>query len=147
MSGKTLRLWLAVITLLTMSLIVAGCGAMKKAPMAKAGMAEFNCAGSGVLEQNVTPAAKVVKFKCFFKKYKGVKSLWFDVKLKNVSSKPQRFRVNIFLAEGKAVGGLIPRKTKKGLVKPGAVAGFKYPIKGMGVKSKGVTLIVKTIGG
>ena len=69
--------------------------------------------------------------------------LHFKVGVKNVSGQPQRFRVNIFLDNDKAIGGLIPRKTKKGLVKPGATASFVYPVKGMSDKANAVTLLIK----
>jgi hypothetical protein len=54
--------------------------------------------------------------------------------------------VNIFLDNGKAVGGLLPRKTKKGLVKPGQTVNFVYPVKDMYEKPKAITLIIKTMG-
>ena len=57
--------------------------------------------------------------------------LHFNVALKNISNEPQRFKVHIFLDNGKAVGGLIPRKTKGGLVEPGQTASFEYPVNGM----------------
>jgi hypothetical protein len=65
--------------------------------------------------------------------------------LTNISDQPQRYRVNIFLDNGKAVGGLIPRKTKKGLVKPGETASFVYPVKGMDRGPGSVTVLVKTM--
>ena len=58
---------------------------------------------------------------------------------------PQRFKVNIFLDNGKGVGGLIPRKTSKGLVKPGETAKFVYPVKSVQKRPKAITLIIKTI--
>jgi hypothetical protein len=71
--------------------------------------------------------------------------LHFKVGVKNTSSQPQRYRVNIFLANGKAVGGLIPRKVKKGLVQPGQTASFVYPVGGMGKKPKAITLMIGTV--
>jgi hypothetical protein len=71
--------------------------------------------------------------------------LHFNVAVKNVSDTPQRFRVNIFLDNGKAVGGLIPRKTKDGLVPPGETATFVYPVKDMDRGPKAVTVMVKTM--
>jgi hypothetical protein len=67
------------------------------------------------------------------------------VAVKNASNKPQRFKVNIFLDNGKAVGGLIPRKTKKGLVQPGKIASFTYPVKGVTRQPKEVMLKIRTI--
>jgi hypothetical protein len=65
------------------------------------------------------------------KPWAGAETLHVQVTVRNVSDTPQRFRVNLFLDNGKAVGGLIPRKTKSGLVEPGASASFVYPVQGM----------------
>ncbi len=129
---------------------LSGCGVMQAKPkkVAKKVAAKpktFVCAPKGHLVRAVAPEAKLVEFSCFFKKYKKVKSLHFKVKIKNVSKVPQRYRVNIFLENGKAVGGLIPRKGKPPVVKPGQVVSFVYPVKGMSTKPKGVTLIIKTM--
>ena len=121
--------------------------------IAAAGLALAGCATTGdtaggcapKVEKQIAKEAQLTTFKCYFKKYKGENSLHFDVALKNVSSTDQRYRVNIFLDNGKAVGGLIPRKTNKGLVKPGATAKFTYPIKGLDQAPKEVTLIIKPL--
>ena len=113
-----------------------------------AGCATMESGGSGCspkIDKQIAKEAQLTAFKCYVKKYKGEDSLHFDVALKNVSPEDQRYRVNIFLDNGKAVGGLIPRKTKKGLVKPGATAKFTYPIKGLAESPKEVTLIIKTL--
>lgn len=129
-------------------LLVTGC-AVKSTPVAvkKPAQADTSvpCAPKGKLVRAITPDAKLVAFKCFFKPYKKVKSLHFMVKVKNVSDQPQRFRINIFLEDGRAVGGLLPRKTKGGLIKPGAEASFTYPVKGLATPPTGVTLIIKTM--
>jgi hypothetical protein len=66
--------------------------------------------------------------------------------VKNVSAEPQRYRVNLFLDNGKAVGGLLPSKTKKGLVEPGQTASFTYPVKGMTEKPGSIFLRIGTMG-
>jgi hypothetical protein len=63
-----------------------------------------------------------------------------------VSDTPQRYRVNIFLDNGKAVGGLLPRKTKKGLVKPGQTVSFVYPVKNMTRKPGSIDIRITTMG-
>ncbi len=93
----------------------------------------------------MSPEAELTGLDCFFKDYKGVKSLHFKVTLKNTSDQPQRYRVNLFLDNGKAVGGLIPRKGKPPVVKPGEEASFTYPVKGMSEPAGEVLLLVKTI--
>ena len=51
----------------------------------------------------------------------------------------------LFLDNGKAVGGLLPRKGKPPVVKPGEEVSFSYPLKGMAEKAGNVTLLVKTV--
>lgn len=149
-------LWLGLAALVAgLALMAAGCAetggkeatmaapAMKAAPAAKAAPAMVPCAAK--LEQQIAAEAQVVGFTCFVDKYKGKPSLHFKVTLKNVSKEEQRFRVNIFLDDGKAVGGLIPEKTKGGLVKPGTEAGFTYPVQGYTGTPAEVMLVVKTM--
>ncbi len=106
----------------------------------------FPCVAEDQLEKTVAPEAELETFSCLFKKWEGSKTLHFKVAIKNKSDKAQRFRVNIFLDNGKAVGGLIPRKTKKGLVEPGKSGSFVYPVKGMAAKPKSFILKVSTAG-
>ncbi len=104
------------------------------------------CAADKQISKEISPEAQLVSLDCFFKKWEGVKTLHFKVSLKNVSDKPQRFRVNIFLDNGKAVGGLIPRKTKKGLVTPGQTVSFVYPVKDMTSRAGAIDIRVATMG-
>ena len=105
----------------------------------------LSCAEAGSIDAQVVTEAEVVGLNCFFKDYKDVKSLHFEVKIKNVSSTDQRYRINLFLDNGKAVGGLLPRKGKPPVVKPGEEASFTYPFKAMADKAGEVTLLVKTV--
>lgn len=127
-------------------LLLTGC-AVKSTPVkVKTPVAATTpCAPAGKLTQTIAPEAQLVSFTCAYQKYKGVNSLHFTVKLKNVSAEEQRYRVNIFLEDGRAVGGLIPRQTKKGLVKPGAEASFTYPVQGLDSTPTGVHLLIKTV--
>jgi hypothetical protein len=79
------------------------------------------------------------------KKYEGSQTLHFKVTVRNVTDKPQRYRVHIFLDNGKAVGGLIPNNVKNGLVKPGSNASFVYPVTGMPGKPESVMLRITTM--
>ncbi|MBC8419350.1 MAG: hypothetical protein KJ573_00110 [Proteobacteria bacterium] len=119
----------------------AGVGAM-----ANAAEGEFACAQEGKISKEISPEAELAGLSCFFKKYEGAQVLHFKVAVKNVSDKPQRFRVHIFLDNGKAVGGLIPEKTKKGLVNPGQVGTFVYPVTGMTDKPGSVSLKIARMG-
>lgn len=122
-------------------LIVAGCAG----PAPKPGEV-FPCAADSKIEKNISPQAELVDFSCVMKSWEGIDTLHFNVTLKNVSDQPQRYKVNIFLDNGKAVGGLIPRKTKKGLVEPGETGSFVYPVGGMTCAPDSIELLVKTIG-
>ncbi len=122
-------------------LITAGCAG----PAPKPGEA-FPCAADSKIEKTIAPEAELVDFSCMMKKWEGIDTLHFNVMLKNISDQPQRYRVNIFLDNGKAVGGLIPRKTAKGLVAPGETAGFVYPVGGMTCAPDSIELLIKSIG-
>ncbi|UCD33563.1 MAG: hypothetical protein JSV38_06785, partial [Desulfobacterales bacterium] len=116
--------WLLVISAAAL-LVIAGCGGAKPKPGEV-----FPCVADGKLDKTIAPEASLEDFSCVYKTWKGSETLHFNVAVKNISSTDQRFKVNIFLENDKAVGGLIPRKTKKGLVKPGQIAKFTYPVKG-----------------
>jgi hypothetical protein len=136
---------LTMLVLLACTLALAGCATSGSMGNTSAATSSLSCAEAGRIEAQVTAEAEVVGFNCFFKDYKSVKSLHFDVKLKNVSSTNQRYRVNLFLDNGKAVGGLLPRKGKPPVVKPGEEASFTYPFKAMAEKAGDVTLMIKTV--
>jgi hypothetical protein len=158
MRSKSWRLW-GLAGAGVMALALAGCAGMDAAPTAtpaapaakpaaaaaKPAPAMFECVAPGKLTSEITPAAKLEAFQCYQAAYQKQSSLHFKVALKNVSDKPQRFKVNIFLDNGKAVGGLIPADTKKGLVEPGKSVSFDYPVQGMTDHPGEVNLIVKTI--
>ncbi|NNF98984.1 MAG: hypothetical protein HKM93_06370 [Desulfobacteraceae bacterium] len=105
----------------------------------------FPCVADGKLDKEIASEAELTDFSCVFKKFEGSDVVHFTVGVKNVSDQPQRFRVNIFLDNGKAVGGLIPRKLNNGLVAPGQGQSFTYPVTGMTTKPKGITLIIRTM--
>ncbi len=135
--------WLVL--LCAAAVLAAGGCAYTQPASSGADTAALSCAAAGKVETQVSPEAELTGLDCFFKDYKGVKSLHFKVTLKNTSDQPQRYRVNLFLDNGKAVGGLIPRKGKPPVVKPGEAASFTYPVKGMSEPAGEVLLLVKTI--
>lgn len=122
------------------SLVCVGCAGPKPKPGEV-----FPCVADSKIEKSIAPEAELVDFSCILKKWSGSDTLHFNVTVKNVSDQPQRYRVNIFLDNGKAVGGLIPRKTKNGLVQPGESASFVYPVKDMDCGPKSVIVMVKTM--
>jgi hypothetical protein len=71
-------------------------------------------------------SAKITKVSYLYEKYKGAPTLHIEVGIKNVTDHPQRFRVNILLPEGPAVGGMYPRKKKA--IEAGATLERKFPV-------------------
>ena len=137
---KDVSTWLLVI-LVASGLALAGCAGAKPKPGEV-----FSCVKESKLDKTIAPEAQLEEFSCVFKKKWGSETLHFNVAIKNVSNTDQRFKVNIFLDNGKAVGGLLPRKTKKGLVKPGQTVKFVYPVKDIHEKPKAITLTIKSMG-
>ena len=133
-AGFCVLFWVAVVLCLS-----SGAGV-------KAHAAEEVVPCAGQIDKEICPEAQLVSLDCFFKKWEGVNTLHFMVSLKNASDKPQRYRVNIFMDNGKAVGGLIPQKTKKGLVKPDETVSFVYPVKNMTEKAGLIDLRITTMG-
>lgn len=103
------------------------------------------CVAEDQLEKKIAPEAELETLACMFQNWEGSETLHFKVAVKNKSDKAHRFRVNIFLDNGKAVGGLIPRKTKDGLIEPGKSGEFVYPVKGMDVKPKSLMVKISTV--
>ena len=133
-AGFCVLFWVAVV------LCLSGGAGVK----AHAAEATVDCAGQ--IDKEICPEAQLVSLACFFKKWEGINTLHFKVTLKNVSDKPQRYRVNIFMDNGKGVGGLIPRKTKKGLVQPDQTVSFVYPVKDMAGKAESIDIRITNMG-
>ena len=121
--------WLWIALLLAAALLFA-CAGTRDSTAGGEG-APFPCVAPDRLEKEIAPEAALEGLSCAMKPWAGTETLHVQVTVKNVSDTPQRFRVNLFLDNGKAVGGLIPRKTKTGLVEPGSSASFVYPVQGM----------------
>jgi len=113
--------------------------------IAQAEEGEFACAHENKITKDISSEAQLEGLTCFFKKYEGAEVLHFKLTVKNVTEKPQRYRVHIFLDNGKAVGGLIPATTKKGLIAPGQSATFVYPVTGMTAKAGSVEVKIATL--
>ena len=95
---------------------------------------------------SVVPQADVTSFSCTVTEFKKKEAVVFKVGIKNISGKAQRFRVQIFLLkEGKAVGGLVPRKGKPPVLKPGEEKVVTYPVIKATQLPKKLEVIVKTI--
>jgi len=132
--------WLGFI-FLSAGVGLAGCAGMET----REATGPFPCVSESRLEKQIGPEARLEDLSCSFKEYEGVNTLHFKVAVKNVSPRPQRFRVQIFLDNGKAVGGLIPQAVKKGLVAPGKTESFVYPVVQMPKKPKSVILKISAV--
>lgn len=106
---------------------------------------KFACAAENNVEKILAPQATLEDFSCSYKKWEGKETLHFNVAVKNAASTPQRYRVHIFLDNGKAVGGLIPSKTAGGLIEPGQVGSDVYPVNNMALTPKTVTIKISTV--
>jgi hypothetical protein len=126
--------------IVTFSFVLNGCMITKP----KVGET-FSCAKESSINKIISPEAQLEDFSCIIKQWDGSDTLHFNIAVKNISKEDQRFKVNIFLANGKAVGGLLPRKIKKGLLKPGETLKFTYPVKGVDYVSGTIDLLVKTM--
>jgi hypothetical protein len=122
--------------------VLALTGCMKAAPVPGE---VFACAEDSDINKVIAKEASLESFSCVIKRYEGADTLHFNIAVKNISSEDQRFKVNIFLENGKAVGGLLPRTTKKGLMKPGEILEFTYPVMGMNCAPGNIDLFVKTM--
>lgn len=137
--GKLKFSWLLLV-------LAAGLLAMTGCMMSMPAPGEvFPCTKDSDLNKTIAPEASLENFSCVMEKYEGANTLHFNVAVKNISTEDQRFKVNIFLENGKAVGGLLPRTTKKGLVKPGETVKFTYPVTGMNCAPGKIDLFVKTM--
>jgi hypothetical protein len=142
MNQFKLSLVVVAFVLAAAGLLMSGCAGPGSKP--DTSLAPDQCVSPKNLDQDITPEAQVEALTCSFKKYEGVQTLHMKVGVKNISDKPQRFRVNIFLDNGKAAGGLIPRTLKGGLMEPDKSMSFEYPFLQMTEKPKEIFLKITT---
>ena len=135
MMGKRLPV-LCLLLVGVAALALGGCAAVQK---------DWGLACCQPKLESIAPEAELVSIACEQKKFDGVDSVWFNVAVKNISQSDQRFKINIFLPDGKGVGGLLPSSTKNGLVKPGAVIEFSYPAKGVAQVPAEMMVVIKTV--
>ena len=133
------------LVMLTAAVGIALAGCAGKGLTPKNAPPQFLCAVDNNVDMDIEGAVQLEDFTCSFKKYEGAEYLHFNVTLKNISKQPQRYRVNIFLDEDRAVGGLIPSSTSKGLVEPGTTASFTYPVKGADRQPREVLLKIRPV--
>jgi hypothetical protein len=85
---------------------------------------------SPVATLKVCPTAKITTVEYFLKKSKfsGGPKLHMKVGIKNISDKPLRYRLSIFLPDGVSSGGFYPRKGKPPVLKPGEEKARTFPM-------------------
>ena len=113
------------------------------------------CAGKGAPQKTncdakitweVVKEAEITQFDCAMGTHEGSPSMIFTVGVKNVSDKPQRFRLNIFLEDmDKGSGSLLPVKGKPPAIQPGKTESAKIPFMETAKASKKILVVVKTI--
>jgi hypothetical protein len=80
------------------------------------------------IEWDVAKEVEIDNFSCNMGQQGMDPALIYNLSLKNLTQKPLRYRVNIFLLDmDKAAGHLVPRKGKPPQVAPGATAEVKIP--------------------
>lgn len=75
---------------------------------------------------DVPESASISKVSYFYENYKGKPTLHFEVDITNTTKAAHRYRLNILLPEGPAVGGMYPRKKKA--IEPGQTLARKFPV-------------------
>lgn len=136
---KVLRLGL--LSCVGLAVLVAGCATSGPPENVR----QVSCTAANV-QWDVTPDVQLLDFGCTLGKHGMDPALIYTMTLKNVTDKPLRYRVNIFLLDmDKAAGHLVPRKGKPPVVKPGESAKVKIPfIKTSEMASK-IQVIVRSM--
>lgn len=102
------------------------------------------------IQWDVCEEAELTAFSCELAQYEGKDSLIFTVGIKNISDKPLRYRLNIFLDDlDKGFGALVPRKSKvKGepaAIEPGQSETVTVPFIKTNERSKKISVFVETM--
>lgn len=123
----------------SLSLCLGGCAAKGKSPDKSGCNAD--------IEWQITPEAEVTQFDCAMGTSGKGPALIFKVGIKNISDKPLRYRLNIFLLDqDKAAGYLVPRKGKPPVLEPGKAQSVEVPFLKTTEMTNKVLVVVKTVG-
>ena len=137
MNKSIRRLSLYVVMMTLAAALLWGCAGGNKPDNVK-------CAGA--IEWQICNEAKITSFACELGSFKKKPALVYTVAVKNITEKPHRYRLNIFLLDqDKAAGYLVPRKGKPPVVKPGETATVKIPFFKATETSTKMLVILKTI--
>jgi len=137
MNRSIRRLSLYVIMMTLTAALLWGCAGSSKPD-------EVGCAGA--IEWQICDDARITSFACELGSFKKKPALVYTVVVKNITEKPHRYRLNIFLLDqDKAAGYLVPRKGKPPVVKPGETTTVKIPFFKATATSAKMLVILKTI--
>jgi hypothetical protein len=129
-------LWPVLFCLLG-ALCLSGCATTEKSAKSKA---------KPEIEWQVAPEAKVTQFEQKVGTHEKNPALIFTVAIQNVTSKPMRYRLNIFLLDmDKGSGSLVPVKGKPPVVQPGKTETVKIPFIKTDKESKKMLVVVKEV--
>ncbi|MFH1487534.1 MAG: hypothetical protein ABII06_01400 [Pseudomonadota bacterium] len=98
------------------------------------------------IEWDIAPEAEVTQFDCKMTEIKKKPALIFTAAVKNVTEKPMRYRVNVFLLDmDKAMGHLVPALGKPPVVPPGKTVSVNIPFLQTDRASQKIMVRVKTL--
>lgn len=142
MNRETLKgIGTLLLAIATIALVTGGCASY---PTPK-NVQNVQCATKKI-QWEVAPEAEIANFDCQLGKQGMDPALIVTMDLKNVSDKPLRFKVQVFLEDmDKAYGHLVPRKGKPPVVAPGAVEKVKIPFIKTETVSKQMLVVVKAM--
>jgi hypothetical protein len=127
-----------LLMLLAFLFLSVGCATKGKPPV------EAKCPAD--IEWQVAPEAQITQFECAMGTLGQDVALIFKVGIKNVTDKPLRYLLNIFLEDmDKGAGSLVPLKGKPPVLEPGKVETVSVPFIKTAELSKKMMVMVKTI--
>ena len=98
------------------------------------------------IEWQIAPEGEISEFKCEMGTYEKEAAVIITAGVKNISDKPLRYRLNVFLLDmDKAAGSLIPAKGKPPVLEPGKAITVKLPFPKTDNLSKEILVVLKTI--
>ncbi|MBN2332457.1 MAG: hypothetical protein JXO49_12785 [Deltaproteobacteria bacterium] len=105
-----------------------------------------NVDSQAAIEWQLTDQAEITSFTSEMGTFKNDPALTYTVSVKNTTTTPQRYRLNIFLLDqDKAAGHLIPRTGKPPVVNPGETVTVKVPFIKTTTDSKKLLVVLKTM--
>jgi hypothetical protein len=130
----------ALLVLLPLAFLVAGCVTTSPRP---ANVKEIACT-QGKIAWDVTPEAEIESLECAMGVHEGDPSLIYTVSVKNISDKPHRFRLTLYLDDmDKGVAYYVPIKGNPPALKPGESQKVTIPFMKTTVYSKKLSVTVK----